>query len=393
MNNPLKNLQKEALLLKLSSTEKAALHANLMRVIEADTARTPARIASPYFFFTPQLMGSFAAILLVLIGGTTYAAQGSVPGDALYAVKTKVTEPIQGALAFSAEDKIKFHGEIAQVRLEEAEVLASQNRLDTQATEVLESSIDTHLNERAALAAALEEKKPGATVSLSSHFESSITAHSDVLTQLGEGSASSSTKQNSNTIAAKVRVAYAGNSRNSVNAMAFSAKASTSDIAQPPTAPTPMAMSVSLENDMVEATATLMATGAPVAQSKQANEATARKEAAPSNNSSQEERKARSLEKRATSTLEELTRSAQKLAGKVDAETTAKVDARLSRITSLVAEGQAAITAGEYELAREHFDEALDRSTTLSTFIGAQVRFDQGILKQLLGNDSRWGND
>ncbi|MES2006727.1 MAG: GDP-mannose 4,6-dehydratase, partial [Patescibacteria group bacterium] len=57
MNHPLKKLQQEALLLKLSSTEKAALHATLMNAVHAsDTAgdaSTPRSTPSPFYFFSP----------------------------------------------------------------------------------------------------------------------------------------------------------------------------------------------------------------------------------------------------------------------------------------------------------------------------------------------------
>ncbi len=390
MTTPLKKLQKEALLLELSPTEKAALHANLMRAMGASApAATPARIASPYFFFTPQLMGSFAAVLLVvLLGGTAYAAQGTVPGDALYAIKTKVNEPIAGALAFSTEDKIKFHAEIAQVRLEEAEVLASQNRLDTAAAQTIESSIEAHLSQRAVLALALEEEKPDASSASATRFNSSIAAHSDVLAQLGAESSSSTTKQNSDALASKVRVAYAGNSARNTRAFSYaSAKATAADMVEPE-APQPMMMSVSLADDMLEATATLNTQASSVPPTE--IEAEARQQ---SNVSAKEQKQILSLGKRATSTLLALERSVKSLESKVDAETTAKLTARLNKISSLIIEGEAALVVGDYELAESSFDEALDRSTTLSTFIKAQERYNKGILKNLLGNDSRWGHD
>ena len=162
MNYPLNKLRNEAKALKLSSTEKAALHASLMQAmqksgVELPDASAPRMTPSP-FYFAPQFAMSFAAFLLiVVVSGTAYAATGALPGDLLYGIKTGVNEPALGALSLSVESKIKFHSDVAQTRLEEAEVLASQNRLDASTTAKLESDIDTHLSERDELAQALDE--------------------------------------------------------------------------------------------------------------------------------------------------------------------------------------------------------------------------------------------
>ena len=381
MNSPLKKLQQEAQLLKLSSTEKAALHASLMKVVhasrEAADASAPRMTPSPFYFFSPQFAMPFAALLVIFItGGTALAAKGALPGDALYTIKTNVSEPLMGALAFSNEDKIKFHTEIAQTRLEEAEVLASQNRLDAKASATIETNLDTHLAERNVLTTKLDP---------------SIAAHGDVLLTLGGSSSSSTTRTNSDAIASKVRFA-----RNASGTVSLAmAKATTREVA-PMMAPAPQATGVSLmmANDIQVAEDSAAPTTSEdntVTNSKRSS-----KENASSSNSSKQsrlEKEALSLEKRATSSLETLRQSVKNLTTHVDEDVEAKLDARLARIASFITLGKEAMSDKDFESAIDNFNEALDREATLSTFIEANQKFNNGILGNLLGNDSRWGGD
>lgn len=384
MNSPLKKLQQEAQLLKLSSTEKAALHASLMKVVHASTGAGDAsalRVTpSPFYFFSPQFAMSFAALLVVFItGGTALAAKGSLPGDALYTIKTNVSEPLMGALAFSNEDKIKFHTEVAQTRLEEAEVLASQNRLDATAAATIETNLDEHLSERSVLTTKLD---------------SSIAAHGDVLLALGESSSSSTTRTNSDAIASKVRFAR-GTSGTVSLAMA---KATTREAAPMMAPAAPQATGVSLMMASEASDTVIEDSAAPTTSEENtvSNSKRSSKENVPSSNSSKQsrlEKEALALEKRATSSLETLRQSVKNLKTPVDEDVEAKLDARLARITSFIALGREAMNDKDFESAADNFNEALDREATLSTFIAANQKFNNGILGNLLGNDSRWGDD
>jgi len=381
MNSPLKKLQQEAQLLKLSSTEKAALHANLMKVVHASTeagdASAPRMTPSPFYFFSPQFAMPFAALLVVFItGGTALAAKGSLPGDALYTIKTNVSEPLMGALAFSNEDKIKFHTEVAQTRLEEAEVLASQNRLDATAAATIETNLDTHLAERNVLTTKLD---------------SSIAAHGDVLLALGESSSSSTTRTNSDAIASKVRFARGASGTVSL-AMA---KATTREVA-PMMAPTATGVSLMMASEASDVVAEDAAAPTTSEENTVSNSKRSSKEDTSSNTSNKQsrlEKEALALEKRATSSLETLRQSVKNLKTHVDEDIEAKLDARLARITSFIALGREAMSDKDFESAIDDFNEALDREATLSTFIAANQKFNNGILGNLLGNDSRWGDD
>lgn len=88
------------------------------------------------------------ALVLVLIGGSagiTYAAEDSLPGQPLYAIKVSVAEPIQGALITTTLGKAQWQSDLASRRLAEATTLASQNNLATSTQEYLQNAVQTHV--------------------------------------------------------------------------------------------------------------------------------------------------------------------------------------------------------------------------------------------------------
>jgi len=388
MNNPLKKLHQEASGLCLSTHEKAVMHAAIMERVHAGErghkeAGAPRQIPGVFYFANPQFAMSFAALLVLVLGGaTTFAAQGSLPGDPLYALKTQVNEPIQGALAFSVESKIQFHGSVAQTRIEEAEVLASQDRLDAFTSAQIESNLDAHLAQRQILVGGLEQENPGASIAASAQYDSQITAHGDVLAQLGAGSSSSTTRENSNAIAMKVRAqgnSYYGYSARGSNTIAMAKSAALAD--GEPLAP--MATSLSVVADQ----ATSVAEDTHI--ESQSLSTTGEKQTA---EQSAKMKSAVKLGAKATTSLEVLRVSTAKMKD-VDDKTRSRLDTRFAKISELIVQGNAALEAREYEAAKNNFNEALDRSVTLSTFISANLKFNKGILGNLLGNDSRWGSD
>jgi hypothetical protein len=393
MNHPLNKLRTEAKLLKLSSTEKAALHATLMQAMQKSGYGSPdasaVRMMPSPFYFAPKFAMSFAAFVLLVLagGGTAFAAKGALPGDLLYSVKTIVNEPVEGALALSVESKIKFHSDVAQTRLEEAEVLASQNRLDASTTQKLESDIDTHLSQRDELAQSLDEKTPGASAMVVSELDSAIAAHGEVLAVLGSESKSTTTRNNTDSLVARTRLASASNT-GAFHATLMMAKAAPM-MAPSADAPRPTAVTMSLTVTASEDASTSDASNSSVAASSTENQPEAQSTGTQerSLSASRDQKAALALEMRATSSLESLKRSADETRGQIDASVAAKLDARLSKVSALIAQGEAALSDRDYDSAKDSFSQALDKSATLSIFISANARFDSGILGNLLNSN------
>ncbi len=104
--------------------------------------RTAARRAGMHALFASILsyarrptFARITAALLVLAfssGGVAYAAEGTLPGDALYPVKVNVIEPAEGLLlAGSPRAEAAWQLTLAERRVEEAATLASEGRLAT----------------------------------------------------------------------------------------------------------------------------------------------------------------------------------------------------------------------------------------------------------------------
>lgn len=83
-------------------------------------------------------------IALLLSGSVSYAAEGALPGDALYVVKTEVNERVKSALALSAEAEAKLQAKLAAKRLEEAEKLAAEGKLDTETSAEIAERFERH---------------------------------------------------------------------------------------------------------------------------------------------------------------------------------------------------------------------------------------------------------
>lgn len=77
----------------------------------------------------PLIAGLLLAFLVAAGGGVAYAAQDSLPGDALYGVKNAL-EQVQMALAASDEARAELHMALAAKRVEEVQRAAAAGRGD-----------------------------------------------------------------------------------------------------------------------------------------------------------------------------------------------------------------------------------------------------------------------
>src|SRR3989344_5335559 len=77
-------------------------------------------------------MGIILAILLAISAGVSYSAESSLPGDVLYPIKTDLNERIQGWLALSAKAESEHQANLAIRRLEEAEKLKAEGKLNAE---------------------------------------------------------------------------------------------------------------------------------------------------------------------------------------------------------------------------------------------------------------------
>lgn len=130
-------------------------------------------------------MNALVIITLLVSGGTSYAAAGSVPGDLLYPVKVEVNENIKSALAVSDSAEAMLQTRLAKERLAEAETLAARGELNAETSAAIAARLKNHYYKAIAhsdTAAAEGDLSSAATVRAS--LEGILSTYASVLTRL-----------------------------------------------------------------------------------------------------------------------------------------------------------------------------------------------------------------
>jgi hypothetical protein len=124
------------------------------------------------------------AVLALAIFATStisYAAEGAVPGDPLYWVKTDVNEELGDALALSRRAQVAWDARKVERRLAEATRLAAEGRLDAEAQAEIEARVDETMTEFARSVGSVRAEDPEVAHSASADFEAALRAHQSVL--------------------------------------------------------------------------------------------------------------------------------------------------------------------------------------------------------------------
>lgn len=175
----LKKLKK----IKLEANEKTDLRCFLSVRIASDSRHIYQRSFLYFNLFNRRNMfaGILAIILLITGGGTSFAAEGSVPGDILYQIKIEVNEKVLSALTFNEEKKADWSTRQAERRLEEANKLAEGGKLNSKNNTFLADKLKEHLDKTNDLVKKLEEKSNiQAAAKINSHLKYLLLAHMQV---------------------------------------------------------------------------------------------------------------------------------------------------------------------------------------------------------------------
>ena len=131
----------------LSTAKKSRMRENLSAYADMHSLVQTPSTASPYAFLFAfmeakrfPLYASLMAVLLITGGGMTFAAEQSVPGDTLYALKVHVTEPVLTVLSPSAEGQARISARLATRRADEVVLLATRGQLTKEKEELLDSA-------------------------------------------------------------------------------------------------------------------------------------------------------------------------------------------------------------------------------------------------------------
>lgn len=118
------------------------------------------------------------AFLFLLGASTSFAAEGTLPGDALYPVKIHVNENVESTFSFGSKAMAETEAKHALKRLAEAEQLASVGKLDATTTEQIHQNFT---QEVAAIRLHLDALKQKGDVreaaEVSTHFKGKLHDH------------------------------------------------------------------------------------------------------------------------------------------------------------------------------------------------------------------------
>ena len=344
----LNNLKHEAEKIRLTSVEKSAMRAAVFG------AASPVQTApSPYFFFSYQfrmVMVGFLVFVLAGAGTASAAAGGALPGDLLYPVKININEAVKVALAQTPAAKAQVHAELADARVEEAQALAAQGRLDTAATAKLSDNFDEHAKSAQNLVQSVAASDSAVAVQISTQLDSALATNGAVLRSLGDKSANKETKNNSGRFAVRVlgHVGAAGR------------------------------ITAAQEASMPKAVAVQMMT------------------VLSSDDRSENGNGASTIETKAAQVLAGARAQFMQASSTFDATTTAQLSAQFAAVDTLMAQGSTALGAGDSKAAMHSFTEALSKSAQLRAVLKAQIKYDGDLLKPLLqfgDRDSGEGSD
>ena len=153
MNQDLNQLIKTLKTAKLTKLERQELWLNLTQELELAPA------PSWWSFIVSRQVGYALATLvltLALGAGVSQAAERAIPGDIFYPIKTKVQEPVERLLtAKTPAAQAQFETNLVERRLDEAEKLVKENKLDDN----LKSTLKLQLVEQTARAATKEHEQ------------------------------------------------------------------------------------------------------------------------------------------------------------------------------------------------------------------------------------------
>lgn len=122
------------------------------------------------------------ALIAILGGGTSFAAEKSLPGDLLYPIKVNVNEEVRGAFAFSPNAKAELETELIRRRLEEAAKLTTAGRINESVQAELEVRFKDHAGRAAEAIKALRERHDDEDAdTLSTNLEVALRAHGKAL--------------------------------------------------------------------------------------------------------------------------------------------------------------------------------------------------------------------
>src|SRR5579863_569205 len=180
------NIFRKADAVRLDQQKKEAIHQEVLAFMKKNPIALP--VAKKAWFWawkTPAVVLAGIMVFLLVGGIVSVKADTALPGDLLYPIKIGFNEKVEAALAFSAKAKLNLNIKLAELRLQEAQQLAAENKLTSSNESQISSNFNQHANQALTQLGASGQKNHGqATQAASVDFEASLKAHSVALSDL-----------------------------------------------------------------------------------------------------------------------------------------------------------------------------------------------------------------
>lgn len=139
MHNPEEQFKAEIAQVHLLKSEKEAIR---QRVLTETPLSYPTQVYSSPFGLVLKFVAAPLALLLIIGGPITYAAQTSAPGDFLYQFELRVVEPVEESFYFGPAAQVDFHTSRLEERLNE---LKAMEGVDARGLESVTQNIEEHM--------------------------------------------------------------------------------------------------------------------------------------------------------------------------------------------------------------------------------------------------------
>lgn len=218
-NKKLKDILKSAKNVTLEANEKNELNKKVLKFVKDTPPFIP--ILSPFvmknnmnrLYWYDSLKLSLLSkinnysmpiaifLVLALSAGTSFAAQGSIPGDVLYPVKINVNENVESFVAVSAKAKAEVEAKHAIRRLEEAEKLESKGELSVDSRAEVKARFSEDVEAMKRHREELKSKgETEAVLDLDDSFQARVNDHSKIFIDLSGDSTGTEAEGSFNSI-------------------------------------------------------------------------------------------------------------------------------------------------------------------------------------------------
>ncbi len=170
----------------MNDAERERLRSVVVGYMEMKPIRT-----RPTQAFVPTWGHLWRALVLALIalitlsGSASYAAEGALPGDALYGIKVAINEELRAAFVWNPEARATLAFERAERRLEEAATLLKAGKLTPELLVTIASNFEMQAEQATKDVDALNKTHSASAITIASKFETRVSAHSTLLGTMG----------------------------------------------------------------------------------------------------------------------------------------------------------------------------------------------------------------